>query len=321
MRVVKPVRTRAFTLIELLVVIAIIAILIGLLLPAVQKVRAAAARTQCINHLKQWGVALHAYNDANGSLPNGNSLFRIGTTYYYNQPPYEGAWTWLAQCFPYIEQENLYRQAKAYATNTDPYSWSNPACAVKLKLYTCPADSRSGQALSGALIGVSQDQALTSYLGNSGTTSTSNDGVLYQSSKVKLIHITDGTSNTLLVGERPPTTDINFGWGFAGYGYDGRGNGDCLMTSNDLAIANFYMNTGNAIGTVTACNTSNPALKIGLQPGDPKYFCEGSHYWSFHTGGAQFLMGDGSCRMISNSNNGIITHLSTRAGGEVANIP
>ena len=309
MRLAKSMRKRAFTLIELLVVIAIIAILIGLLLPAVQKVRAAAARTQCINNLKQWGLALHTYNDANNALPKGTTNWSTAGV-----APYEGAWSWQAQCYPYIEQDNLYRQAKTWQVPPNTYSWSNPVAAVKVKLYSCPADSRGGQSWPGASSGL-PDQALTSYLGNSGTTSAARDGVLFVDSKITLVGITDGTSNTFLVGERPPNSNLEFGWGFAAYGYDGLGNADCVLTTNDLAVANYFIANYSASPN-RPCN-GTAAQKIGLAPGDPNIGCDAAHYWSFHTGGAQFLMGDGSCRMINNSAANILPALSTRAGGEV----
>ena len=144
------------------------------------------------------------------------------------------------------------------------------------------------------------------------------DGVLFYESKVHLTHITDGTSNTIMVGERPPNSNLEFGWYFAAYGYDGRGTGDCVMTSNDLAIANYFI-TNYSSSPNQPCN-GTASQKIGLQPGNPNVGCDAAHYWSFHSGGSLFLMGDGSCRLIGYSNNGLIPALSTRAGGEVANL-
>ncbi|MBN9520867.1 DUF1559 domain-containing protein [bacterium] len=303
-------RASAFTLIELLVVIAIIAILIGLLLPAVQKVREAAARTTCINNLKQHGLGLHNYHDANGVLPMGYSQ-------YTSAAPYEGAWSWMAFILPYIEQGNVWNMAKTFATGggTNWYAWYNPACAVQQKMFTCPSDSRGPQQFT-ADPGI-KAQSLTGYLGNAGTTSTSMDGVLFYNSKIKLVGITDGTSNTLLVGERPPNSNLEFGWYFAAYGYDGRGTGDCVMSSNDLAIADYFITNYSASPNLP-CNGTN-AQKIGLQPGNPNVGCDAAHYWSFHTGGSLFLMGDGSCRFVRYSSNSVIPAMSTRAGGEVAN--
>jgi prepilin-type N-terminal cleavage/methylation domain-containing protein/prepilin-type processing-associated H-X9-DG protein len=303
-----------FTLIELLVVIAIIAVLIGLLLPAVQKVREAAARTQCINSLKQMGLAIHNYHDTNNVLPEGQHPWAGRTL-----APWEGSWSWQAYILPFVEQDNAWKQAKAFAVSSaTSYSWNNPTAATKVKIYNCPSDSRGGQSYPGPANGLNYDQAITGYLGNSGTTSTAMDGLLFMGSKIKIPQIADGSSNTLLVGERPPNSNLEFGWWFAAYGYDGKGNGDCVLTSNDIAIANYFI-TNYSSPPNLPCN-GTAAQKIGLQPGNANVGCDAAHYWSFHSGGSQFLMGDGSCRFVAYSNNNILPALSTRAGGEVFTI-
>jgi prepilin-type N-terminal cleavage/methylation domain-containing protein len=186
-------RRAGFTLIELLVVIAIIAILIVLLLPAVQKVREAAARTQCANNLKQLAVAAHAFHDARGSFPQGggdpggeNPAIR---TFYYS---------WAFHLYPFIEQDNLYK----LVTNPDPFATVPSAVNTKLdttpvKTLYCPS-RRSVQLYHG--------DAVTDYGGSAGSASFS-DGVIVENNnpnyvKVAIATVTDGTSNTLLFGER-----------------------------------------------------------------------------------------------------------------------
>src|SRR5436305_7878686 len=126
---------RAFTLIELLVVIAIIAILIGLLLPAVQKIREAANRMKCSNNLKQIGLGLHNFHDTTGTLPSGHVELKDanGKFQYYS--------SWAIDILPFIEQDNLFKQYNNKLPNQDP---ANAAvCNAIVKIYLCPSDTRA----------------------------------------------------------------------------------------------------------------------------------------------------------------------------------
>ncbi len=198
-----------FTLIELLVVIAISAVLMGLLLSAVQQAREAAARASCQNNLKQVALALHQYHDDYACLPAG---FRsLG-----NSPwPWSG---WTLSALPYLEQNALYKQSlEAYASNWFPFT--NPphvGLSTPLKVFACPSDPRvPGPQLSQRTHVLA---AFTSYLGVSGLNFATKNGVLFQDSQVRFAEIFDGTSYTLMLGERPPSADLQFGWWYAGIG-------------------------------------------------------------------------------------------------------
>jgi prepilin-type N-terminal cleavage/methylation domain-containing protein/prepilin-type processing-associated H-X9-DG protein len=330
---------RAFTLIELLVVIAIIAVLIGLLLPAVQKVRDAAARMSCQNNLKQIGLALHNYHDANGKLPAGNR-YEAGTV-----SPYVGKFdyydTWAVSILPYLEQDNLYRLYASKLPNAVPDAGSAGTSAARqtfVKTYWCPSEvlpqapsqpesgpggslsSRpyyepgSYRAVSGATYGFQNlttgsgdaywdDQSQTAFLmgWNAGFRgpihAVSTAGGTAQES---FASITDGLSNTLLVGEsvtRSHQSRRTF-WAYAYTSYNQSsvtiGQARTLLPDFDQCVA-----TGG-LGGSNVCKRG---------------------WGSLHSGGRiNFVMCDGSVRSISPSIdvNRVLPAMATIAGGEVA---
>jgi len=317
---------KGFTLIELLVVIAIIAVLIGLLLPAVQKVRDAAARTQCSNNLKQIGLALHNYHDVNNKLPPGvenTGEYPAGTGANQGYHPY---WSWMALMMPFYEQQNLYNAADAFAHTGSPtgapYTWwpwggfwlspmtpANPALGQVVKTLFCPSDSRQAATITGAQAGLNGSVAFTGYLGvassgegNEKFNGGISNGILYYMSTTRITDITDGTSNTLMVGERPPSADLYYGWWFAGAGWDGSGEGDVVLGARSV---NYAASLG--------CPTTN----VGFGPGKITNNCDQSHYWSLHSGGGNFLNGDGSVRFLTYSANAVLPQFASRNGGEV----
>jgi len=267
-----PVR-RGYSLVELLVAIAMVAVLFGLTLPAVQKVRESAARTVCSNNLKQLGLALHGFHDTHRALPAGT------------RPPTRGepsAWmTWLTRLLPYVEQGPQWAQTvSAYQTEPDPFRGpSHVGLATPMKAFSCPSD---GRALSPHDTHHGRRVALTNYLGVNGTDWFRRDGVLYPQSAVRFGDVSDGTANTLAAGERPPSPDFWFGWWYAGVGQRASGSPDFLLGVRERNVGGLY---------VWNCSRE-PAH---FTPGRIDEQCDVFHYWSPHLGGAHFLFCDGAC--------------------------
>jgi prepilin-type N-terminal cleavage/methylation domain-containing protein len=378
-------RHAAFTLIELLVVIAIIAVLIGLLLPAVQKVRDAANRTKCMNNLKQIGLALHNYHDQFGSFPPGldnDPWYKAPTP--PPQPPAHPTYkywflSWFTRIMPFVEQDNIWKQTEQEEDNASVplpsryYPWRNydPKTDKGFKglntivaTYTCPADNRSS--LIAHVPGFPPlDVVFTSYLGVSGICHrgghtypgntgpgepTQNDkidpttglrtgmnGILIPVPNktgisrigIRMADVTDGLSNTLMVGERPPSLDLEFGWMFAGYGNMGDGDGDVIMGISETNEAGYghdpqriTCSKGNQDPRIEVRTEENPDYAYKLSPGDLANQCDQFHYWSLHSGGALFCMGDGSVRFLTYTTPAIVQRaMATRDGNEVFEAP
>jgi prepilin-type N-terminal cleavage/methylation domain-containing protein/prepilin-type processing-associated H-X9-DG protein len=316
-------RSAAFTLIELLVVIAIIAVLIGLLLPAVQKVRAAAARIQCSNNLKQIGLACHNYHDANQAFPTQtNSVGR-----------------WVVQLSPFLEQDPFYQQWLATLTTSNPRAaqrQGGPSSlqATVIKALICPADALPTTPVA-QIEAPGFDPAypagvyssLTSYGPNTGTRGWAgsyvppeiDDGVfLLTSQPVRIADITDGTSSTILFGEayhRDPlwkTFSDQCMWP-ASYNLD-----DLSQMAAWYWVDTVARNASQPMNwQLTPSLVAGPLTRFGPQCGDLQERRFGA-YGSGHGGGANVVFADGSVHFLRASIAlSTLQALSTRAGGEV----
>ncbi len=285
---------RGFSLIELIVVIGIISVLMALLLAAVQQTRSAAARIKCANNLVQLGLALHSYHDVAGAFPPGVTPDAANEMY--------PRMSWAARLLPYVEQKPLWDlTTAAYAQSRDPFvSPPHTGLATPVEVFGCPLDDRTRTA---QFARSKRWVALTSYVGVLGTDLLHPNGVLYVGSKTRLSDISDGTSTTIMVGERPPSNDMWYGWWYAGVGQLQTGSPDMLLGVREVNTGG-YQNWFCAAGpyTFTAGRLSDQ--------------CSVFHYWSLHPGGSQFLCADGSVHFLSYSAVALLPALATRSGRE-----
>ncbi len=283
---------RGFTLIELLVVIAIIAVLVALLLPAVQNAREAARRSQCQNNLKQIGIALHNYHETNQCFPHG----WIGVT--ANQPDINGlnGWGWASKLLHRIEQPALYH---AINFKLSVANGANSAYVIRpLPVFRCPSDSSADtwklQNPAGTTLAT---LATANYVGNFGTDGLDacltftpgmtclGDGVLMHNRTIRFGDIRDGTSSTLMIGERKTRDDLNWHSTWAG-----------VIPGGDETL--------QRVLAVTDHVPNSPAAHF-------------DDFSSHHTTGGHFLLGDGRVRLITNNiDENVYKKLATRAGHE-----
>lgn len=315
----RTIRPRGFSLVELLVVIGTIALLVAIAIPAVQNARESARRTQCLNNLKQWGIALQNYHDIHQVFPMGNNY---------------GGWSFRTALLPQLELTNFYNQinfnnnidhtgtncrgsgAGCYDCRTESerlQALGPDATTERKPVFYCPSDQNSGmnydsgngtvlRYLAGSYLGVGGDSVPKManekerqrilFPSESPNFDPNNlprvgNGMLFFASATNFKDVSDGSSNTLIMGERTVDKSRDYGWDI------------CSGTEGDS-----WLNAGHGF------YFGNPNPPPGAVPDD-------QHFWSVHPGGGHFLKVDGSARFVSYSiDKDLFLGLSTRAGGE-----
>lgn len=313
-------RLRGFTLIELLVVIAIIAILIALLLPAVQQAREAARRTQCRNNLKQLGIALHNYHDIYNTFPPGYTARGVAATDPISAETGPG-YAWSFALLPALEQANL---VSAVDTNLDASDVVNRAVVqdTVLSSFLCPSDSAPNSFDVSDTDGNVYRMPRSNYPGILGYASATMNpgrasGIFYRNSRIRFRDISDGTSNTICVGERKARhtfnqvsqpVDAHTTW-YAAIPNVIRSAGMsgmmASMTEGPASLILGHVGQPSMMGMMQMHNTPNQTNHI-------------VHFSSQHVGGVQFLLADGSVHFVSeNIDFDTFRRLGERSDGEV----
>ena len=300
-------KSRGFTLIELLVVIAIISVLIALLLPAVQAAREAARRAFCTNNLKQIGLAMHNYHTSLDTFPPG--YVTLTQTTQPNSPETGPGWAWGTMILNHLEQASLFNSVNFSLPITDPAAMT--VRTIVLNAYLCPSSVGAGPVIlsnAGGTVLVS-DLSPGQYVASAGQLEVvefpaSNNGVFYRNSRNGLRDIADGSSQTLMAGERSRN----------------------LADATWVGVIPTARVCTKPTWAVQDCETANVMVlgHTGPSPNQrwvdvPNYRGAGSDdFWSLHPGGCNFLFCDGSVRFVKETvSPRVFSFLSTRAGGEV----
>ncbi len=284
------------TLLEFLVAVAIIGLLTGLILSAVQKARASAARAQCVNLLRQLALSNEQFHSTHNRLPAGYSSDA--------RPKEQPYLSWTARLLPFVEQQSVWTQIQD-AFHTDPrptvFFGHMPHGELLKRVvpsFLCPSDDRVAFAQN--VNGVTA--AFSSYLGVSGTNFIQKDGIFHSDSRIRWPDILDGLSNTLLIGERPPSADFRLGWWYRGWGLYHDGTGEMLLGVRERNMSGDYLKCSPGPYHFRSARFSNE--------------CALFQFWSPHSGGSHFAFADGSVRFLRYSANDILPALATRAGAE-----